>query len=476
MSSRGSPARSRSSRREKGALVEARESRSPPRSTERRRSRSRDRRRRSRSPRDRRDRRFRGRDRRDRDRDREREDRIEAPKQIRIGVQAGPRGDAVYEQDVGTFLQQWSGDIGKIELGVAPLDIDEPGWQFTVVEINNASTRNRILDWFNSPQGRRYLVLREMAVKVQEWPLRNRGGGTDGDREAEVIPWKWRKGASVMLSDEYPEEKVLALDSAEGRRYFFKSEDVHKTEGAASFVEQKRKDGTQAKRTVCHHWRRDAHCRFGSECAYIHIKAGAGREDAGAGPSASGMLSHTGKGGGKGHHAGGFGGPQGGPGGLLGGFPGLGQLVLSELDEADLSSSEDDDAEDDPPPPPIPKHDYRDTLLVRDVDKDTRARGLRRMDAEDFESMWEGIEGFKRAELCRPRKKRSDETKYGGAHGLVGFKRVEDATGALQQTFGHGINVAFYGVEELLAAGCEEQVRWAEAHGRYSDKDARKGG
>eukprot|EP01062_Namystynia_karyoxenos_P058416 TRINITY_DN49968_c0_g1_i1.p1 TRINITY_DN49968_c0_g1~~TRINITY_DN49968_c0_g1_i1.p1 ORF type:complete len:497 (+),score=157.40 TRINITY_DN49968_c0_g1_i1:125-1492(+) len=395
------------------------------------------------------------------------------PCKIRIGVQAGPRGDVIYPQHVEDFLRQWADDVGHIETGVAPLDIDEPGWQFVLVEILEPRTRHRILEWFNSPRGRRYLVLRDMAVKVQEWPLRRLA---EDDREAEVIPWKWRKGASAMLSDEYPDEKVLALDSAEGRRYYFKSEDIHRTEGAASFVDQKRKGGGETKRTVCHHWRRDAHCRFGSECAYIHVKAGAGREDAGSGPSANAMISAGGKGRflqaerPRGDRPGGPGGGKGIPPPTF--APPQQGAAPPDWDEESESSTE----EEPPAPPPAPrKEDYQDTLLVRDVDKDTDARGIRRMGEDDFVRMWCEIDGYKSAQLVREKRRSSNANpKYGGSHGVVIFKNESQAVDAMEQTFGCGLNVSLFGVEEMLQTCIAEQKQVLDRTGGYSDLEARK--
>ena len=95
------------------------------------------------------------------------------------------------------------------------------------------------------------------------------------------------------------------------------------------------------------------------------------------------------------------------------------------------------------------------TLLVRDVDKDTEARGMRRMTEADFEKMWCEIEGFHSARLIHD----GDNTRYRGTYGLVTFNRPEDASDALSQTFGCGLNVSFYGTEECLEEVATEQQR-----------------
>ena len=188
------------------------------------------------------------------------------------------------------------------------------------------------------------------------------------------------------------------------------------------------------RRTVCLNYIKESRCRFGSSCQYIHALASAEREellcvrrrtdddkeDARPRPQRKQQ-------------------------------PKFNPTEVPMLDDCDAAT---------PTPAAAPAQQqavvahYETTLLVRDVDRDTAARGVRQMTEDDFKRMWSEIEGFVWAQLVRE----GDKVKlYRGAYGLVTFETPEDAADALAQTFGCGLNVSFYGTEEILEEVTAEQ-------------------
>ena len=195
-----------------------------------------------------------------------------------------------------------------------------------------------------------------------------------------------------MLSDEHPNAQITGFDNTENKKYIFNAADVSVTAGALAFLREK-EDGKKGdlRKPVCHHYRNEQTCRYGIECIYLHIKSDADR-----------------------------------------------------IEPGKQSSGEDVNLSKQP--------HFETTLLVREIDRDTDARGIRRMNDNDFRNMWCEIAGFVSSQLVR-----ESEVGYGGSYGLVVFKNAACANEALCQTFGYGLNISFYGVEEMLRKAAAQQ-------------------
>lgn len=159
-----------------------------------------------------------------------------------------------------------------------------------------------------------------------------------------------------------------------------------------------------------------------------------------------------------------------------GGFPGLpgmpGMPGVPDYEEDEVSTTDDGEP---PPKPQKPQQEhFEDTIVVRDVDKDTDARGIRRMTEGDFTRMWCDIDGYRKAQLFRDDGNR--DTKYGGSYGIVTFASEAAAADAMAQTFGCGLNVSFYGVAEMLELYVTQQQLWCQNTGGYNDHEARMSG
>ncbi|KAJ9469031.1 eukaryotic translation initiation factor 3 subunit 10 [Diplonema papillatum] len=408
------------------------------------------------------------------------------------------------EADVREFLKQWQNDVGSVRVDAGKLPSDSADHTYVLVTMADVAKKRRVLDFFGSSRGKRFLAIKDTGAQVQSWPphgvtlqdaeaalagslpdgadSRDAGEQQRGYRRRGDEGPRGRKRQQVcpLLSEEFPEGKVIAFDSTEQKRYAVPTGSVHRTDGAVSLMAKLREDGTVLKRTICHYYKHEGHCKFAGDCAYVHVNPAA-LCDENIVPSYPPGASKGGKfaGGaflgsaGKGARFLPYSGmltnfqqqqqqlqlqrlqqqQQQGDADSLAKLPAAAQPAAAaapaaaqkepEVEPVDavLPAADDEEEEDE-----RAVSDYRCCLLVREIDRDTDARGMVRMSVEDFATMWCEIDGFVAAKLYR-----DDSTrKYGGSYGIVAFSSNAEATEALAQTFGCGLNVSYYGVEEMI--------------------------